>query len=117
MSAAPARPFRAVASPSGQDAPVGRGLSPGFGAGTLAGMVAGRPFDLDRFRRVFPDRWTAFLHAHFRSHAQVQFFFSVDEKTARNWWNGVGAPRAEFAVVALAAFPASAPAFLLPVAA
>lgn len=59
----------------------------------LSGIVSGRRADLDGMRRKTPDRWMAFLHAHFRDTVSVAYFFGVDEKTARNWWNGKNEPR------------------------
>jgi hypothetical protein len=46
------------------------------------------PADLQAIRRCFPDRWAAFLRAHFRCPSHVAAFFSVDERTSRDWWNG-----------------------------
>lgn len=70
-------------------------------SGTFAGLSSGRPVDLHRYRTVFPDRWAAFLKAHFRDSVTVAYFFGVNEKTARLWMEGVTAPRAEV-VLALA---------------
>ena len=80
------------------------GVSSGFGAGQFAGL----PFDLHRYRVVFPDRWASFLKAHFRDHIHVAFVFGVSERTARNWWEGVSAPRAEFALAACKHIPGAA---------
>ncbi len=57
------------------------------------GTFSGRPCDPYAFRRVYPKRWSAFLHAHFQSAAHVGFFFSIDEATARNWWHGKTGPQ------------------------
>lgn len=65
------------------------------------GTFSGMPADLHRMRVIFPDRWSAFLRNHFRNARHVQFFFDVDDRTARNWWHGVTGPSA-FAVVAAA---------------
>ena len=70
-------------------------------SGTFTGDLSGRPINLRHYRAVFPDRWAAFLKAHFGNSVTVAFFFDVDEKTARNWLEGVTAPRAEV-VLALA---------------
>lgn len=78
-------------------------VSPGFGAGQFAGVRC----DLDGYRRAFPSRWSAFLRAHFRDRIHVAFEFSVDERTARNWWEGTTAPRAEVLMVVLDRFPAA----------
>ena len=50
------------------------------------GTFSGMPADLHRMRVIFPDRWSAFLRNHFRNARHVQFFFDVDDRTARNWW-------------------------------
>lgn len=63
------------------------------------------PFDMHRFRTVFPDRWAALLKAHFRDIRHISFFFDVSERTARDWLNGVSAPAGPFAVVACARIP------------
>jgi hypothetical protein len=34
----------------------------------------------------------AFLRAHFQSPLHAAVFFDVDEKAARNWWEGVTGP-------------------------
>ena len=49
--------------------------------------------DPRRFRTLYPDRWTAFLKAHFGGPAHVAAFFDVDPKTARNWWEGTSGPQ------------------------
>lgn len=68
-------------------------------------LAVERPFDLHRFRALFPDRWTAFLKAHFQSHAQIAAFFDVDDKTARNWLDGTTKPTAPTALIAVARIP------------
>lgn len=68
-------------------------------------LAVERPFNLHRFRAVFPDRWTAFLKAHFQSHAQIAAFFDVDDKTARNWLDGTTKPTAPTALIAVASIP------------
>ena len=63
------------------------------------------PVDLNRFRAVFPDRWQAFIKAHFRDIRHVQFSLGVSEKTARDYWAGTTSPRAEVALYAVATHP------------
>ena len=63
------------------------------------------PVDLNRFRAVFPDRWQAFIKAHFRDIRHVQFALGVSEKTARDYWAGTTSPRAEVALYACATHP------------
>ena len=95
--------------PCPQPAPLAAALSSGEFSG-------GTPIDLMALRRCFPDRWSAFLRAHFRDHVHVAYFFGVDERTARNWWNAIGAPRGEVVLAVVARCP-SAVALLLPEAA
>jgi hypothetical protein len=42
---------------------------------------------------AFPDRWQAFLRAHFRNAFEVAVFFSVTPKAAEKWWEGIGGPQ------------------------
>lgn len=81
-------------------------------AGILAELYSGRPIDLHRMRAVFPDRWSAFLKTYFRNSVTVAFFFSVDEKTARNWIEGTTAPRAEVILSLVQRCPAVMPLLL-----
>jgi hypothetical protein len=103
----------------------GPALSSGFGPGAASGVgpvaMAGQSsalpagavaVDLDGMRRQFPARWAAFLRAHFQGPLHVAMVFSVDERAARNWWEGVTAPRAEAAIAAVAAYPQALPLFL-----
>ena len=75
--------------PCGDPATGGGGESSGVGSGVHAGL----PADPMAYRRQFRDRWTDFLRAHFQSHLHVAMFFSVDEKTSRQWWNYVTEPK------------------------
>lgn len=63
------------------------------------------PFDMHRYRTLFPDKWSAFLRSHFRSAYQVGLFFDVDSKTSRDWWHGKTGPAAPFALRAVATIP------------
>lgn len=69
------------------------------------GTLSGRPCDPYAFRRVYPMRWSGFLHAHFQSAAHVGFFFSIDEHTARNWWHGKTGPQGWAVAYAVQNFP------------
>lgn len=83
-------------------------LSPGKVAQRRSEKFSGQPFDIWTMKRVVPDRWRAFLHGSFTSHVHVAYIFSVDEKTARNWWEGIGAPRAEYVLAAINGVPGAA---------
>lgn len=61
--------------------------------GNLSDLLRGRPCDPRQFRAQYPQRWQAFLRAHFMSTVHVAAFFDTDEKTARLWWEGVNAPQ------------------------
>ena len=65
------------------------GVSSGIGSGVSAGL----PADPMAYRRQFRDKWTDFLRSHFQSHLHVALFFSVDERTSRNWWNYCTEPK------------------------
>lgn len=74
-------------------------------AAASSGTFTGKPFDLHRFRAVFPDQWSQLIKRHFRSTVEVAFFFSVDEKTARNWWEGVTGPSGHAVAIAVKMLP------------
>ena len=97
-----------ISSPCPNAATAGGGVSSGNGCEPANGQFAGLPFDLHHYRVVFPDRWMEFLHAHFRDHIHVAFVFGVSERAARKWWEGIGAPRAEFALAACKHIPGAA---------
>ena len=70
----------------------------------LAGLLTSRPCDPLRFRALYPQKWAAFLHAHFQSPVHVAAFFSTNEKTSRNWWEGATGPQGwavEFALTVI----------------
>jgi hypothetical protein len=70
-----------------------------------SGTFTGKPFDLHHFRAVFPDQWSQLIRRHFRSTVEVAYFFSVDEKTARNWWEGVTGPSGHAVAIAIRCLP------------
>lgn len=51
-----------------------------------------QPFDPWRFKAVFPDRWSAFLRAHYRNAEHVAHEYGVRYQTALNWWQGAHRP-------------------------
>ena len=75
--------------------------------GNLSDLLAGRSCDPRRFRALYPDRWSAFLRAHFQNHMHVAVFFDVEEKTARLWWEGVTGPKGWVVDYAIRALPAA----------
>lgn len=79
----------------------------------LAPPVAGRPV-LDPFRihHEFPDRWSAYIRAHFRGIAAVIAAFGVSERTARKWWDGENGANGGNVAVAVALHPETAPQML-----
>jgi hypothetical protein len=60
------------------------------------------------YRRMFRDRWGAFLRAHFHNALHVAVFFDVDEATARKWWNYVNEPSGWVVSYARAMIPGAA---------
>lgn len=89
------------APPAGCHATMPPETSPGIGTDILAG----KPFDMDRFRTIFPEIWSEFLRRHFRDKEHIAFFFDTDERTARNWLAGLNAPTGPRAVAAVLQFP------------
>ncbi len=78
----------------------------GTGADALSfGVCSGSRFDPHAYRRAFPDRWAAFLRAHHRSPTEVAYFYGVTDRAARDWWDGVSAPRGSAVAQAHAVFP------------
>lgn len=64
-----------------------------------------RVFDPYRIARDFPERWQAYLHAHFRNPTHVARVFFVSEPAARKWWEGKGSCHADKAAIAVALHP------------
>lgn len=93
-------------APAGS-AGAGAGAPAGGPTGDLAGLLSGRPCDPMAFRRLYPHRWSGFLRAHFRNATEVAVFFSVNEKTARQWWEGLTGPQGWAAAYAVAAIPSA----------
>ncbi len=70
-----------------------------------SGTFSGARVDLHGLRRRFPHQWADFLRRHFRNSVEVAVFFSCDEKTARNWLEGLSAPSSPAAIYAVASIP------------
>ncbi|MFC0160864.1 hypothetical protein CDZ97_10265 [Mameliella alba] len=84
-------------------------------SGDFSGEYSGsRESILRQFRDQTPARWMSFLHAHFSGAQEVSAFFDVDEKTGRNWWNGVGRPTVDKALYAQMSFPGGFQDHMLP---
>lgn len=69
------------------------------------GTFTGKPFDLHHFRAIFPDQWSRLIRQNFQCTVHVACFFSVDEKTARNWWEGVTGPSGHAVAIAVRCLP------------
>lgn len=67
-----------------------------------------RRCDPRRYRALYPDLWCAFLHSHFRDATHVAYFFSVDPKTARDWWEGVSRSQGWAVAYAIEMIPTAA---------
>jgi hypothetical protein len=70
-----------------------------------------RPCDPRRYRALYPDLWFAFLRAHFRDPVEVAYFFGVDAKTGKDWWEGVSRSQGWAVAYAIENIPTAA-AFL-----
>lgn len=72
--------------------------------------------DLWAFKAEFPERWAGFLREHFgwdsMASVRVSAFFSVTEKTSRDWLAGVTGARGAHVAIAYTAWPESARAHL-----
>lgn len=97
---------RVVPFASGRTAAAG--VSSDNVSGPLSRPLMGRACDPLAFYRAFPDRWMAFLHAHFRDPIHVAFVFGVSDKAARKWWEGVGGPQGDKVGLALVIVPEAA---------
>lgn len=61
----------------------------------IARLQARRMVDPDVIYAEFPDRWQRYLHDTFTSPAKVARAFSVSEKAAKKWWDGIGGPHGD----------------------
>ncbi len=87
--------------PGGQSFGFASGAGSGHEIGPQAGLKAAHlaaiarrkareAVDPETCYAGFPDRWRAWLHAHYRSARHVAQAFSVSERAAQKWWDGVG---------------------------
>ena len=78
--------------------------------GHLVGETSGdqRGFDPHRVHREFPDRWRAYILAHYASLDQITKAFHVSEKTARNWWTGATGANGGHVAIAVQEHPEEA---------
>lgn len=65
------------------------------------------------YRASFPDRWQAFLRQQFGCAARVAESFTVDDKTARDWWHGRTGPSGFAVALAFKRWPVAATRALL----
>jgi len=63
--------------------------------------------DATTYRQMFTHRWSAFVRENFEGPEHVAFVFRVDNKTARNWWDGINAPSGFAVAYAIQNFPAA----------
>lgn len=70
-------------------------------------MARGR-LDPYRIARAFPDRWSAFVRAQFRSPMEAARHFSISERAARKWWTGEGGVNGSTLAVAVETIPGAA---------
>lgn len=68
-------------------------VKPRMSVGESGNVLSVQFPDAHAARCAFAARWTRFLHDNWRNHVQVAAVFSVSEKTARQWWEGVTAPQ------------------------
>lgn len=108
-------------SPDSADAVDNTTFSLGLSGGEYSGLssvmvplsLSGRRVDLDTFRRETPYRWMRFLHSQFPNYERVRDFFSVDDRTARNWWHGKNEPRLSSFCAMLHELPPDARSFVI----
>lgn len=103
---------RPLKHPAPTLARVSSGVAPDPAPGPASGEFPGRPVDLHRARCLMPGLWSEFVRANFRRPVDVAYFFDCDERTARNWWEGTSAPRAEVVILAAARIPGALPHLL-----
>lgn len=70
------------------------------------------PFDPHKVHREFPERWRAYVRAHYRDYRHVMQVFPVSERTARKWWDGETGANGGNVAVAILTHPTTAPAML-----
>ena len=81
-----------ISKPCGTAATAGGAVSSGECAGAIPGKLFRRVFDPYHKRQNFPDQWAAWCRDNFRNSTQLGAAFGVDERTARNWMQGVSGP-------------------------
>lgn len=64
-------------------------------SGQNSGQFEGRMTPERRSLEPDPGKWMRFLHATCRNYLEAQVLYEVSEKTARKWWEGVGACRGD----------------------
>ena len=106
-SPASARPPLNSGADAGADVPVSRAVAPVSSGGFPDTSEAWR------HRSWFNQAWQGYLRANFPSIAAAARAFHVDERTARDWWNGRCAPSGPFVAYAFKVMPDQARAWLI----
>ncbi|EBA11770.1 hypothetical protein [Roseobacter sp. CCS2] len=65
----------------------------------------GDPVPPSEYRASFPRLWARFLRSSFRNWQDVAGFFEVDDRTARNQWQGLHKPTGDKVAMAALAHP------------
>lgn len=86
-------------------------------SGTWAGQMSGANdargvVDPFRVRADFPELWSRYIRANFRSVTAVIAAFEVSERTARKWWDAETGASGGHVAVACRLHPQTAPAML-----
>ena len=90
-----------------------RPATPGHSFGKMsAGSAPRAGLDPHRIHRQFPERWSAYIKAHYRTLSEISDAFDVSEKTARNWWTGRTGANGGHVAIAVDRHPVEAPQML-----
>jgi len=84
----------------------------GHPAGGCPAPAAPVPLDPHATHRDFPDKWRAFIRAHYRDLRGIQLAFGVSERTARKWMAGETGCSGGNVALAVQLHPEAAPQML-----
>jgi hypothetical protein len=93
MEPKPIRPGQSFGFKSGVGSGHEVGLSSRLKAdhqGNIARLKARAEIDPEACYAGFPDRWRQWLHRNYRTARHVAQAFSVSERAAQKWWDGIG---------------------------